>query len=247
MSLLSRLFGRPTMDVLILGVPRSGTSMLGNLMSSPPEQLILYEPHLGRRKPSRYAADQMAELGLPAFRSTRALARYVDAHTGRWGVKEVMARHLRPTLRLYEIGRVVFVVRDIRHAAMSIFDRVREIPHRFSPGWRGQGIVETAGLVVDLHARMASERKTVVRYERFVTDETYRREVEEELSWPLRGDPTRGLRQQGRARELERHEQRVTARSLELRETEDDPEKLAFADELVAQCTAYQELFGYES
>ena len=183
MSFWSRLLGRPTMDVLIAGVPRSGTSMLSNLMTSFPDTLIVYEPHLGRKEPSRYANEQMEELGLPRFASNRQLARFAARNAGRWGVKEVMTRHLRPTIEQYGAKRVVFVIRNIRHAAMSIYDRSKEIPHRFKPGWRGQGIVETAGFLVELHQRLPAERRVVVSYERFVRDAEHRREIAGRGNW----------------------------------------------------------------
>lgn len=227
---------KPSMDVLIVGVPRSGTSMLSNLMTSFPDTLILYEPHLGLRRPSSYVLNQMEELGLlHDFGSNRELVRYVADNVGRWGIKEVMIRHIKAAVRLYDLEKVVFVVRNIHHVALSIYDK----------GWRPQPTATSAAALVDLYGRCEPERRTVVRYETFVTDEAYQIRVAEDLSWPLEGNPSVGLEKQGREGEVNRHQRKVTARSLELRESERDPKKLAFASELVAQCTAYQNLFGY--
>jgi hypothetical protein len=235
------------MDVLIVGVPRSGTSMLSNLMSSPPETLVLYEPHLGMRQPSDHVNAQLSELGWGRFDSTRQLVKHVSGSVERWGAKEVMPRHIRQTLQTCGFKLIIFMVRNLEHAALSLIDRVIEMPHVASPDRWGRAFVETSTILVDLFNRCDTESRVVVRYEKFVADQALRRSLEKQLKWPLIGDLEVGFKRQGRWLEIKRHERQVTATSLKLRSSEGDPGKLDYAAKLVSQCAEYQRLFGYTS
>jgi hypothetical protein len=199
------------------------------------------------RRPSDHVNAQLSELGWKKFDSNRKLIQHVSGKVARWGVKEVMPLHIRGTLQVCNFKLVLFMVRNLEHAALSLVDRAMEMANVARPGWWGRAFVETSKILVELFDRLEPERRLVVPYESFVADLSFRRSLQEKLQWPMTGGLETGLKRQGRWLEVRRHERQVTTKSLELRSSETDPGKLEYAAGLVAQCKAYQRLFGYAS
>ena len=217
------------MNVAVVGVPKSGTSMLCNALTLPGEAVILYEPWAGFD--SKFVRRQAKSLGYCG----RDILAWARAHR-RWGVKEVKAHHIRAALeRQPEL--LVVLARNLEHAALSMLETRRS--------WTEA----TARLLVELHATWPQDRLVVCRYERFVTDADYREELRARIGWPsLGGDVARGLAAWlSRPHEAERHGGMISDRSLRLREAERDPAALAFAAEVARSCAPFNELFGYEA
>jgi hypothetical protein len=240
-----RRLPRNPMRILIAGAPRSGTSMLANLMTSPSETLILYEPNLGRPVPSRLVQSQLRELGLPVPGTTRALLGWLDREVARWGAKEVTAEWIDWTYDRFKPETVLLVVRDVRHAAISMYDRASEVPPGMELSFRESWLIQAAQAVVELYHRCGAARCVVVRYESFVADPGVRRDLEARLGWQLQGRLGVGFESQHRSNELHRHAGQISQASLELRRAESDPGKLEFAEEIARSCAEYQRLFGY--
>jgi hypothetical protein len=139
------------------------------------------------------------------------------------------------------------MVRNLEHAALSLFDRAMELSNMELPGWWGRAFVKTSNILVDLFNRLEPERRLIVHYESFVADLSFRRSLQEKIQWPMTGDLEIGLKRQRRWLEMRRHERQVTTKSLKLRSSETNPGKLEYAAGLVAQCKTYQRLFGYAS
>lgn len=243
--LFERWRSSPELELLVVGPPRSGTSMVSNLMTRPPRTLVLYEPRLEQRRLSRPLRHQLQELGLSPPRSNRRLLSWADRTVERWGVKEVAGRSIRWTYEKHRPRHVVLVLRDLRHAALSMYDRLREVPGGMGLEKRLGWMREAVEAVLDLHDRHPPARRLTVRYEEAVADPSILEAVGERLDWPLEGDVGVGFAGQRRGAELERHAGGITDRSVRLRAEETDPDKLVFADRVATACRRYQERFGY--
>jgi hypothetical protein len=238
---------RNPLRVLVAGPPRSGTSLLANLMTAPPDTLVLYEPNLGRRAPSEFVRSQFTELGLPLPATNRALVRGLEKGRTRWGAKEVTADWIRWTYERFQPETVLLVVRDIGHAALSMYDRAGEAAPGVDLDFRAGWLARAAEAVAALYHRCDAARRVVVRYESFVTDPAAKGDLEARLGWELTGRTDVGFESQNRWHELRRHAGRISQSSLALRRSESDPRKLEFAQGVVASCRDYQRLFGYEA
>src|SRR4026207_2014919 len=89
------------MDLFIAGIARAGTTLLANLLTSPPDRLVLVEPGLTRHDMGDHVREQVERFGVPRTweswagpEGETALGRFEPclkpALAGiRWGVKEV--------------------------------------------------------------------------------------------------------------------------------------------------------------
>lgn len=225
------------MDIALVGVPKSGTSMLCNALTLPGEAVVLYEPWAGFDSP--FVRRQAESLG---YQGEDVLG-WARSHP-RWGVKEVKAPNIRAALE-HDPGILVLLVRDLVHAALSMYETQR----RLGVAWetRRSWMEESARLIVQLSREWPRERLVVCRYEDLVRDPGYRERFRQSIGWPaLDGDVRRGLAEWlNRPHEAERHEGAITDRSVRGREAELDPQALAAADELARACAPFNEAFGY--
>lgn len=226
------------MNLAVVGVPKSGTSMLCNALTHPGETVVLYEPWA--TFDSHHVKGQAASLG---YHGDDILG-WAQSHR-RWGVKEVKVENIRPTLaRDPEI--LVLLVRNLRHAALSM----RETHQRLGTDLdlRRSWIEASAALVLELYRSWPRERLVLCHYERFVQEPAYREAFRRRIDWPaLDGDVDRGLGTWlQRPHEAARHGGAITGRSLARREAESDPQALAFAEQVVQACGPFNQVFGYD-
>lgn len=226
------------MDVAVIGVPKSGTTMLCNAMTVPARAVVLYEPFTVGFTGARLRR-QVASLGC----RDDDVVGWARGHD-RWGVKEVLAEGIRGVLDL-QPGRVLLLVRDLRHVALSVLETNRRIP--WDLAIRRRRVVESARVLVDVQRSWPRGRSVLCRYEDFVASAGYREAVRRQLGWPaFDGDVSRGLATWlERPHEAGRHGGRITANSVAYRRGPLSPAERSFATELAAACAPYQELFGY--
>ena len=246
-------------DVYIAAMPRSGSTMLANLLTNPPARWILVEPWFPRGARGAHLYQQAQRFGLPltardwarrdgedaATRVDRLFAEPLTA-LDRWGVKEVKGDLHDDTIAMIRPRKIVVLVRDIEDVALSMCEKHDRNPQpELDRAWMRTFIVTAAEAVVDLARDQSTTR--VMRYEDFAMSAHSRQELAEWLDWPLDGDPGANLDLFDREYERDRHPDGVTAVSVARRRLENVPERRRFAGELAAALQRYQSVFGYAS
>lgn len=249
----------PRMDVFVAGMSRGGTTLLANLMTTPPGQWLITEPGITRGDMGEHVRQQALRFGIEiderewraggAGESARQRFERVLAPRlagCRWGVKEVNIAGWDELIRRYRPRRIVVAVRDIRDCALSILEKhERQTIGRRDFLWMYERLLDTSRALVKLTRETPAEQLRVVRYEDFVRDPQQRNALSAWLGWSLDGDPSRCLDLFGRESEISRHAGEITPGSVSRAAHEQRPDWLAFADQLVHDAGEYQAFFGY--
>jgi len=230
------------LDLLVVGLARSGTTLLANLLTNPAaHRVCLAEPRVTTRR--AYRPEKQAyfrALGFPDPITTSTVAGHLLAQD-RAGIKEVRARHITAAIGRFDPRRIVLVTRDARAALASYYEKNKgsEAPRKTFPA---RLFLRTAPVLLRLLER-ERHRLTVVRYETFVADEGERDRLAETLGWPLDGDLGifDSMRRGG---ETGKHDHTVSTRSVG-RPSPTDPVILAALTPALAGLTGYQRAFGY--
>jgi hypothetical protein len=230
---------RHRIDLVLAGVPKSGTSMLCNAMTVAGRAVVLYEPICGRFRMERLRA-QAASLGYHGHN----ILRWASGHE-KWGIKEVLPDSIRTAVG-WGPEHVVVLVRDIRHVALSTYETNERLPWDLE--YRRRRLIDSAAVVMELRRKYPPERLTVCHYEAFVSDPEYREVFRQRVGWPtLEGDVGRGLSTWlERPHEADRHDGLITANSVAYRRSSQEPEAERFARDIVTACAAFNVMFGYE-
>ncbi|TCU59817.1 hypothetical protein EDF58_102505 [Novosphingobium sp. PhB57] len=250
----------PRPDFYIASMGRTGSTMIANWLTLPPEQIVLIEPFLFALKNPTMLRTQLENLGLGATdaewgfadttwrgRFRRLLAPRLAGR--RWALKEVLAAEHRPVLEYFAPPCVVVTVRDMRDIAASFMEkhRIQDNLHRFDDTWVLSYCLREAQEIVELCEFLSSRgtRWRVVRYEDFIRSDADRASLAEFVGWPGGGEVGRHLTQLGRGFETERHGNAINAASRRWEERTLHPLERAFAERIAAECTTYQTFFGY--
>ena len=229
---------RRRMDVVIAGVPKSGTSMLCNAMTVPGRAVVLYEPTAVGSGWSDSGAGRQPGLSGPEYPRLGPQAREMGGQRG-------FRRLIRKAVE-WGPEHVVLLVRDLRHVALSTYETNQRIP--WDLDYRRQRLLASAEAVMELRRTHPSDRLTICRYEEFVANPEYREVVRQRANWPtLDGDVGRGLSTWlERPHEADRHNGSITANSVAYRRSPQGPEAERFARDVVSSCASFNEMFGYE-
>lgn len=251
----------PTPDLFVAALGRSGSTLLANLLTTPPHRWLVVEPRFADASTGRDVIAQARSFGLdvdpnewlprpgetPAQRIGRVFGERLR-RLQRWGLKEVRPNLLEPTLTRLRPKRVVVLVRDLRDVALSLYEKsLRDNhPERGEAWLRDYLIAAPTGVLAVANAATGPNQR-VVRYEDLVGDPAYRAELASWLDWPLDGQPDRNLAElYGRGQEVERHAGAVTDRSLHRHRDATLPaaarDLVAWAHERVPE---FQQRFGY--
>lgn len=185
-------------DVAVLGMPRTGTTLVANLMTDPEaKRWCAVEPggYGNRNHPRLFKRARL--LGFNPDSTDRVdLERLIDS-LDRFGVKEVHRGQYGGALKQGP-SRVVACVRDIRDVVVSLADP-RFVHSKRVPQPEGIALqaAQFVGLVDNLEAEVS-----VCRYEDFAGSPAYRDRLAEEIDWPLTGDPSRNLKRYKRGDEV---------------------------------------------
>jgi hypothetical protein len=247
-------------DFYVAAMGRSGSTMLCNWLTRPPEQLVFIEPFFTRTSNPRLLRIQLADFGLAvddehwAFADDTAAERFrrlmaARLRGRRWGFKEVLTEEHYRAIGAFSPQRVLITVRNIADVALSFFEkhRLQNNIDRFDDEWVIQYCCrESAGL---LAFREFVERRGIplltVRYEDFTRSEETRRRVVEFIDWEPGGDTGSHLGDFDRGFEIERHGRGISAAVRARSERELDSALLAAAGELASRCAEYQRAFAY--
>jgi Sulfotransferase family len=258
------------MDLAVMGMMRSGTTLVADLLTVPGRSLVLNEPYLldrwspelqerllaiyrgfGLRAPAapppagRYALNQdhfVTEI-LPQLRQSGC----------RWGAKYADLHSWRRTFRAYRPHRLVIVVRDLRAVFLSGLELLNRSAvlfgdrrHRRDEAWLFAFIAST------VHELMALRREPhlALRYEDLVRDASARDRLARYAGLERLGAGRLNLERHGEERaawERAKHGDAITERSLRRFEDEPPGPMRAHAERLWRMFPEYGEAFGFEA
>lgn len=256
-------FPRP--DFYIASIGRTGSTLIANWLTEPPERIVLIEPFLfALRNPDMVRA-QFDGLDMPVSDADwdgpepgtpdtdwqeRFRRIFLPRLSGRqWALKEVLNLEHERVIETFAPPRVIVTVRDIRDVATSFIEkhRIQNIEQRFDHRWvRDYCLRETAQIVA--LCRSLSNRGTAwrsVRYEDFIASQQEREDVAGFVGWPGGGDVARHYDRLRRGFEVERNGSGINARARRREERDLTAADLALVDQIADGCADFQSFFGY--
>jgi sulfotransferase family protein len=249
-------------DFYIAAMGRSGSTMIANWLTSPPDRLVFVEPSFLSLPNTRLLRIQLEAFGLGptgkewCLEGENAASRFARLMAPRlagrkWAVKEVLCtEHLKALDRLHP-RLVLITVRNIVDVALSFFEkhRLQDNLTRFSDQWVVDYCTREAAGLVDLREEL--KRRSIpfqiVRYEDFTRSEDCRDRVATFLGWPGGGSTLANLDRFDRSFEADRHGSAVSPRNRRASEREVDESLVRLAEAIGRQCREYQHAFGYIS
>lgn len=234
------------LDLLVVGLGRSGTTLLTHLLSNPEQgRLCLAEPRLTTKRAYRpEKQDYFRKLGAPDPIDTTTLAEHLFSQQ-RAGVKEIRTHHIRDAIRRFNPKQIVLITRDARAALASYHERHEKridslslLSRRFP----AKLFVRTAPLMLRL-LESEKDRVIVTQYERFVSSEQERDRLANLLDWPLDGALSY-FAASGRGSESKKHDNVISTKSL-TRPLPTDTKTLNTLTPVLHKLAGYQRAFGY--
>ncbi|MEQ9617329.1 MAG: sulfotransferase domain-containing protein [Phycisphaerales bacterium] len=237
---------KPIIHLAIVGMARSGTTMLSDLLTDPPaKRVCLTEPRLHSNKPYRRGKrtyfDSIGFEGAAAPKDVVARLGEME----RVGVKEVRKRNIKRMYKQFDVRKTIVIVRDARACLLSYHTKhsKSDAKHKKFPG---KLFIRTSRIIDELLSSLPEDRVRLVRYEEFVKDESMRESLEEWLDWPLSGDVSAIMKtRRGRGTEVERHSGVVSAASVGREETPPTPEQRVELEPVLRKIESFQTRFGY--
>jgi len=246
-----------SLDFYIAAMGRSGSTMLCNWLSTPPDHIVFNEPFFLRPMNSRLLRIQLRNLGLdpsdeewartdesPMDRFVRLMGSRLQGR--RWAAKEVLCEEHSAMTAAFRPPRVIVTVRNVEHVALSFFEkhRIQQNMDRFSDDWVVDYCLRESAGLLDYVATLevAGVPFHVARYEDFARSDEERSRIAAFVGWPGGGDPAANFEDFDRGFEARRHADLADAcptRSL--------PEScIRTARDLGERCSAYRARFGYD-
>ncbi len=222
--------------LVVAGVPRTGTTLLANLLTVPEERRwCSVEPgHFAVTEHQRiYNRAKLLgwQISSPKIDDVLAFLSTLD----RFGVKEVHQGQTQGAIKLAPL-RIVACVRDARDIAVSMADP-RFVHARRPPTPLGMAQLTNRYLQA-FRGWKNRFPVTVVRYEDLVKSESYRVDLGVALDWPLAGDPSRNL-------DLYRRGDEKRDGVVSRRTPADRQQHAELAVAVHEACCPYQSEFGY--
>jgi len=249
-------------DIYIAAIGRSGSTMLCNILTREPDQIMFIEPKFHTPPYRNILKPQLAQYGMEFDESKMAavqdlppdqvLETLLGAHLRpiKWGFKEVQCSEHRRVVDLFAPTNILVNVRHIFNIALSFFEKHRRQDNqdRFPASWvRDYCLRETQGLVgfcQDLAQQRIAYR--VVRYEDFMTDPQERKALGDHLGWHYGESPDRFLTNLDRGFEVRRHAA-GRFRETSLADRGSSALEIRYACEIEELCAQYQAFFGYQT
>lgn len=252
--------GLPTPDLFIGGTGRSGSTMLANLFTQPPDHWLLVEPRFANGSTGADLLAQAASMGIDvdsaawplrleetAFqRNSRCWSEVLSGLT-RWGLKEVRPDLLVKTHELMAPRNTIVLVRDLRDVAASLLEKMRHDANAaYDDNWLRQYLTDSPQAVLDLLSCVQGLSYRIVRYEDLVSEPQVRAGLASWLDWPLVGRPDRNLASiYNRDREVKLHGGIITEHSVGRRDHVADDEMQELLSWVHLEQAEYQQRFGY--
>jgi hypothetical protein len=251
----------PPPDLFIAALGRSGSTMLANLLTTPPNRWLIVEPRFANATTGRDVLEQARLFGIniddtewppqegesSGQRITRVFRkRILDLQ--KWGLKEVRRDVILQTIDHLRPKHTIVLVRDLRDVAVSLYEKsVRDNNPRYDDEWLRNYLTEAPAGILEAVDALATHDHRVVRYEDLVSDDTLRDDLAQWLDWPLDGQPERNLASiYQRAREVELHAGAVTNISVgRYRSADISTAAREIADWAHHRTPEFQQRFGY--
>lgn len=217
----------PAADLYIASLGRSGSTLLANLLTTPPNRFVLVEPQLHLGEGNAWMFEQLDRFGwsvgteeidlwrsLPPERRVSTFLYPRLTTLEKWGVKEVDPKAHLPSLATLRPRKVIILVRNVRDVIISYIEKYRREGKTDYGAELLNFLVESTNMLIHLTETLNYQQMRVVRYEDFVTSERERAAVSRWLGWPLDGDPNRNLDLYKRTFEIERHNGEISSVSV---------------------------------
>jgi hypothetical protein len=249
--------GLPRATLYIAALPRSGSTMLANLLSTPPDRWILVEPGLHSSPLSPTLPHQInrflaASAGggpaapvaveTPRRLLLKSLADFLPTLSA-WGLKEVGTEH-RAVIASTRPHKTIILVRDIRDALLSLLEKHNQPGRYWEPEAQMTYLAECCTTLIGL-ARDRDPNTRICRYEDLVSSPAERQALAAWLSWPLDGDVTRNLDLYRRDYEVARHRGTISTGSVGRYDREPNDTRAAVAHRFGAMLDDFSRTFGY--
>ncbi len=247
-------------DIYIAAMGRSGSTMLCNALTHPPEQIVFIEPgfhtppYRNMLKPQltkygmQLAETDGKETGRPPNAELNARLG-ADLRNIKWGFKEVQCSEHAKVLKVFNPKHVLVNVRHIRNVALSFLEKHQRQNNEahFPPSWVEAYCLRESRDLVALCKLMdrAGQEWSLVRYEDFTRSQSFRAQLAQDVGWKIGGQNDQFFGDFNRSYEANRHNQavfhetQVAQRNLSM-------EKQEIAVKIEAESGEYQEYFGYK-
>lgn len=247
-------------DFYIAAIGRSGSTMLSNWLSSPPDRVVFNEPFFLRPGNSRLLRIQLESLGLPvsdadwAQGDETALQRFrrlmgPRLEGSRWAAKEVLCQEHFAMTATFSPSRVLVTVRDIVDVALSFLEkhRLQNNLDRFGDDWVEEYCIRESAGILDYLAYLDSLGIPfrTVRYEDLIVSAQEQAAVEAFTGWPGGGAADLNFDAFDRAFEAERHGRSISGSSRTRRQRVLEKACLDHAIAIGERCEPYQRRFDY--
>lgn len=225
--------------------------MLAGLINKPKRRLCLQEPSLAFPNKGMVRFNYQMRPWKQRFQSKHSGIKWIKAHIKAWSAKEVHRASIEYMLRKHNPQKIIILVRDIRHAAVSYRERLRSLYGEVvSPYDRFRLVtLPVANLLIRL-SDLPNSR--IVHYERFCSDPTERSDLEDWIGFALDGNIKAAFEAEqwkdpahARMREYKFHEGQITTKSIARRSTLDVVGEQAHAEFAAHLALRYQKFFGY--
>lgn len=247
-------------DFYVAAIGRSGSTMLCNWLSSPPQHIVFLEPFFLRAMNSRLLRIQLRDFGMPvsdedwAQRDEAAPDRFgrLMCHRllGRnWALKEVLCKEHVRILDALKPGKVLITVRDIGDVALSFFEKHRTQGNldRFSDDWVVRYCLEESKGILEYQLSLVKKGvpNRVVRYEDVTNSPAELASVEAFVGWPGGGSTSKHFVEFDRSFEVERHGTSISDRTRSRSDRNLGYDQVRLSETIAEQCADYQRAFGY--
>ncbi|HWA43529.1 MAG TPA: sulfotransferase [Hypericibacter adhaerens] len=268
MTELQDTAGAPAgMAVAIMGLMRTGSTLVTDMLSQRGRSLILSEPNiLGMWSPNTVERIHQLALNngldpgaeLPSPERWPRYQNYFEtvllpqlARLPLWGVKYVDLIDWRETFERYPPRRLILTVRDLRDVVISAIDRIGHLRLAFygRRHMRDEAWV-LANIAYNVHELMALRQRPhlLARYEDVVVDEGLRQRIVEYAGLESAAGTRENLAAGGFSRqwELNKHGGAVSTRSVGRYASEPPGPVKALAERAWRLLPEYSEAFGFE-
>lgn len=247
-------------DFYVAAIGRSGSTLLCNWLSRPPEQLVFIEPFFLRAANSRLLRIQLSHFGFPASQEEWTRTGTTPSERfrklmgprlkgRRWAFKEVLCEEHFRAIERFAPSRVLITVRNILDVSLSFFEkhRLQANLDRFSDEWVVDYCVRECAGMLEFRDRLQALGVPflVVRYEDFTRSEARRIEIADFVGWIPGRRTDSHLVEFDRGFEVERHGGTISVRPRARAERALDKAQLEAAEAIADRCVGYQSQFGY--
>lgn len=249
-------------DLYIAAIGRSGSTMLCNVLTCEPDQIVFIEPKFHTPPYRNMLMPQLLQYGMEISENQHKQAQglaplaMLDRLLGpqlrpiKWGFKEVQCSEHQRVLEAFDPTHILVSVRNIFNITLSFMEKHRRQGNEdlFPPSWvLDYCLRESLGLVQFCqHLSVTGHSFSIVRYEDFTQNPHFRATLEKALGWKFGDKSDRFMDGFNRTFEARRHKGRGF-REPSVAERNLTQEHVGLARAIETRCAEYQHYFGYDT